>query len=304
MSEIKSDSSLKLRIKSALIFVPAVLLVLWAGSYPFTIMMAAGAMVAAFEWSRMVMTNKHPPRLLSRLAAGFTGLAVLFCGVLTDNLGYVKNPVLGFWFLLALCFPLYAYNFTHKGPKLRQVVFGLLYIGFSMNVMVWIRNGSPDGLFHMLTLMFIVWASDTCAYFSGKAIGGPKLAPRISPKKTWAGFLGSSVGAGLVAAGLACPWTLATFNVHTIGDMGQAGYFVLGFVLAMFGQAGDLFISIFKRFYGVKDTGTLIPGHGGILDRIDALLLVALLFGIVAMMMPPAPPLATAPVMVEKPAGK
>lgn len=296
MSESKMDSSLKLRIKSALIFVPAVLLVLWAGSYPFAVMMAAGAVVAAFEWSRMVLTGKHPPRLLTRLAAGSCGLAVLFCGLLTDNLGYVKNPVLGFWFLLALCFPIYAYNFTHKGPKLRQLVFGLLYIGFSMNVMVWLRNGSPDGLYHMLTLMFIVWASDTCAYFSGKAIGGPKLAPRISPKKTWAGFLGSSIGAGFVAAGLASSWVLTTFNVHTIGDMGQAAYFALGFVLAMFGQAGDLFISIFKRFYGVKDTGTLIPGHGGILDRIDALLLVALLFGIVAMVLPPAERLPGEPV--------
>jgi phosphatidate cytidylyltransferase len=282
--EKKIDSSLRLRAKSALIFVPAVLLVLWAGGFPYTLMMAAGAVVAAFEWSRMVMTGKHPPRLLTRLAAGAAGLAVFVSGMLTDKDGFVTNPVLGFWFLLALCFPIYAYNFTHKGPKLRQLVFGVLYIGFSMNIMVWLRNGDAHGLFHMLTLMFIVWASDTCAYFTGKAIGGPKLAPRISPKKTWAGFIGSSVGAGLVAAGMACPWTLTTFNTATIGGMGPTAYFALGFVLAMFGQAGDLFISIFKRHYGIKDTGTLIPGHGGILDRIDALLLVALLFGVVKML--------------------
>ena len=146
-------------------------------------------------------------------------------------------------------------------------------------MMIWLRNGTAYGFYNMLTLLLLVWSSDSFAYFTGRAIGGPKLAPKISPKKTWAGFWGSSVGAGVVLAGLACPWVLAQFDIETIGHLSWAGYAALGFVLAMAGQAGDLFISIFKRHYGVKDTGSLIPGHGGILDRIDALLLVALLFG-------------------------
>jgi phosphatidate cytidylyltransferase len=280
----KIDSSLKLRVKSALIFGPAVLLILWFGGIPFTLMMTAGAMVGAFEWARMVTTGTRPPRQLTFVSALATGLAVLIGGLNRNNAGFASNPITAFWCLFAFCFMVVAYNIARKGPKLQQLLFGIIYIGFSMAVMVWIRNGSADGLFHMLTLLFIVWASDICAYFTGKAIGGPKLAPKISPKKTWAGFIGSSLGAGAVAAAMALPEVTAYFGVHTLRDAGPAGYFVTGFVLGMFGQAGDLFVSIFKRHYGIKDTGTLIPGHGGILDRIDALLLVALVFGLLAML--------------------
>ena len=131
----------------------------------------------------------------------------------------------------------------------------------------------------MLTLLLIIWASDVSAYFSGKAIGGKKLAPKISPKKTWAGFIGSSIGAAIIAA------VSTLFVTKTIGHMSWFGYAVMGSTLAMFGQVGDLLISVFKRHYGIKDTGTIIPGHGGILDRIEALLFVALLFGSLTMLM-------------------
>ena len=174
-----------------------------------------------------------------------------------------------------------------SGQRYRAVlmIFGIVYIGFSMGMMVWLRNSSDYGLYNMLTLLLIVWASDIFAYFAGKTIGGLKLAPKISPKKTWAGFIGSSVGAAVVAAGLTCPCLLAKWDVVTIGHMSWTGYAAMGFVLAMFGQAGDLFISFIKRCCNVKDTGSLIPGHGGLLDRIDALLLVSLLFGVIVIIL-------------------
>ncbi len=170
-----------------------------------------------------------------------------------------------------------------KKCRLLIMIFGVAYIGLSSAIMIWLRTSTAYGLYNMLTLLLIVWASDISAYFAGRAIGGPKLAPTISPKKTWAGFIGSSVGSGIVAGGLACPALLSKFSITTIGHMPPVDYAAMGFVLAMFGQAGDLFISIFKRRYGVKDTGTLIPGHGGVLDRIDALLLVSLVFGLIVM---------------------
>jgi phosphatidate cytidylyltransferase len=283
MTGKKLDHSLRTRVKSAALFAPPVLFVLWWGGYPFTLMMALGAMTAAFEWSRMVMTGKRPPRQLTRLAAGICGLSVLSAGLNTDNMGHVKSPIMAFCFLLALCFLLFAYNFSRRGPALRELMLGVVYVGFSMQVMIWLRNShpDPDGLDAMLTLLLIIWASDSSAYFAGKAIGGPKLAPKISPKKTWAGFLGSSVGAGAVASALACP--LFTGKFHTVGGLGTGAYFALGFLLGAVGQMGDLFKSIFKRRYGLKDMGTLIPGHGGLLDRIDALLAAALAFGMIAM---------------------
>lgn len=156
-------------------------------------------------------------------------------------------------------------------------LFGLAYIGAACCMMIKLRTGATGGefitaeekgLFNMLMLLGIVWGSDICAYFTGRTLGGPKLAPKISPKKTWSGFIGSSVGAALIAAPLAQAFH---FSPMIYGQ--------LAFVLAMFGQAGDLLISIFKRRYGVKDTGTIMPGHGGVLDRIDALMLVSLIFG-------------------------
>ncbi len=270
------DSSLKTRLRSALILAPVVLFVLWVGSGAFTLMMALAGGIAVFEWTRMVLIGQaNTPQRFSEFAGFLAGLGIAGSGM-------TGNPAVGFWFFLALGFLLFAYNFSQKGPSLRQVIFGFIYIGFAVSVMVWLRNGTAYGLYHMLTLLFIVWASDSFAYFAGRAIGGPKLAPVISPKKTWSGFFGGSVGSALVAAGMSCPFVLNVSGVETLGGMGPTGYAVMGFFLSMVGQGGDLFKSIFKRHYGIKDTGAIIPGHGGVLDRIDALLMVALVFGVIA----------------------
>ncbi len=267
---VKTDSSLKTRIKSAAIFAPAVLVIIFFGGWGFALMMAAAAAVSMREWGGMLLKAYAYPRGLVTLSAGLAALAVLVGHLLGGGV-----PVLVF--TLSLCFLLFAYNYAQQGPALRLFVGGFVYVVTSLGVMVWLRAGIDNGLFHFLTLLFIVWASDSFAYLFGRLIGGPKLAPAISPKKTWAGFVGSSLGAGAIAALMASPWVV--INGVQPALAAPLSYFALGAFLGMVGQVGDLLVSYFKRLYGVKDTGTLIPGHGGILDRIDALLLVALVYG-------------------------
>lgn len=256
------------RMKSALLLAPVAIFVVFWGGKLFGLMAAAIAAIAVFEWVRMV--EKDGKFFLPWVGAGVAGVAAIASALLLD-------PVLSLWFHAGMAFLMFAAVYAADGKDGLRDAFGVIYIGFSVSVMLWLRLAGNDGLYHFLMLMLLIWASDSFAYFAGRAIGGPKLAPVISPKKTWAGFFGSSFGAALVVGAMGCPWLVETLHVTPLASWQVLA--AVGFVLAMFGQAGDLFISLLKRHYGVKDTGALIPGHGGILDRIDALLLVAPLFG-------------------------
>jgi phosphatidate cytidylyltransferase len=267
------NSGFKARVRSALIILPFVLAIIWLGGWAFVIAAAAAAGIAGYEWSRMVLTGQSKIQVVTSVSAAASAAGVFAAGM-------VDSPLAILVFILSLCFLVFAVCYAQSRRGAGLLSFGIAYVCFSLAAIVWLRHGdSTQGLYHLATVFFCVWASDTFAYFSGRAIGGPKLAPKISPKKTWAGFVGSSLGAGLVAYGLALPLTRALLgDVYTINDWSPAAYALMGVLLGMVGQAGDLSISYFKRKFGIKDTGALIPGHGGILDRIDALMLVALVF--------------------------
>lgn len=152
-------------------------------------------------------------------------------------------------------------------PRKREILaFAAPYVLICALAFVLLREFS--GSHHTLLLILSIWASDTCAYFFGSLIGGAKLAPKISPGKTWAGFWGAMVGGGVM------------YSLFALSGTTAAGFpgFLVGAVIGGAGQAGDLFLSWVKRQAGVKDSGDLIPGHGGILDRIDSLLLASLLY--------------------------
>jgi len=143
---------------------------------------------------------------------------------------------------------------------------GICYVGFPALAFTLLRNDPDFGFAAVLWIFLIVWAADILAYFAGRIIGGPKLAPMISPKKTWAGLGGAVAGSTLVSSIFAY-----VFNLN-----GVLALAILAGCLAVVEQAGDLFESALKRFHGVKDSGALIPGHGGVIDRVDGLIAVAI----------------------------
>lgn len=165
---------------------------------------------------------------------------------------------------------------------------GLAYVGFAAWILVALRSHA-DGAVVVLELVSAVVATDVGAYFAGRTFGGPKIAPRISPSKTWAGLIGGMIAAGLILAG----WQFY-FNYMMESRLqgyggGAAGpnpwsYVPAGALVAVIAQAGDFFESWMKRRAGVKDSGRLIPGHGGLFDRLDGLLAVSFVLGILLLL--------------------
>ncbi len=149
-------------------------------------------------------------------------------------------------------------------------VIGVLYLGLNLLALIWLRSQPEIGRDLTFFLLLSVWAVDTGAYFAGRLIGGPKLAPRFSPSKTWAGLFGGMAA----AAAIGLLWAFIA------GARQPQLALLLGPLIAVIAQTGDIMESALKRRAGAKDSGTLIPGHGGILDRIDGLLLAAPFFAL------------------------
>lgn len=245
-------ADLGIRTLSAAVLIPLVLLAEWLGGIWFEILVALLGVGVAREWSRIVFKGE-PLQLALHLAA----VAAALAGILSNHPLYAATAIVA----LQL-----ASMFLGRKPLSIWSSTGVLYAGLPCLALLLIRNDAVWGVVGVLWCFAMVWAADIMAYFAGRTIGGPKLAPSISPKKTWAGLGGAVAGAAL--ASLAVAWFAGI-------DAGLP-LALLAAVLAVVEQAGDLFESSLKRAYGVKDSGTMIPGHGGVLDRIDGLIAVAM----------------------------
>ena len=155
---------------------------------------------------------------------------------------------------------------------------GILYIGLAAATLMALREGA-NGFLSVLTVVAMVIATDVGAYFAGRTIGGPKIAPKISPSKTWAGLGGGALLSGLTLVGI----FLAGLNDRSY-EVLALSLFGIGILAAIVAQAGDFFESWMKRKAGVQDSGNLIPGHGGLFDRVDGLLAVAFVIGLVMLL--------------------
>jgi phosphatidate cytidylyltransferase len=260
------------RVLTAIILAPLVLVLVFLGPmWLITLVVAGVAMLAAWEFLALTEhRGAKPPRVLT---LGSIGL--LFAG----NFQWPDETITLFG-LLAIVLLVYC---TFASPVDRALsdatssVFALFYLGLTL-ISIPMLRGATNGPSLLAFLFLTVWAGDTVAMYAGRMFGRRKMAPNLSPNKTWTGAVGSVVGAAAVAGILLELSTyLAEWNSVKLSFADAAWWYwlALAVVVNLAAQVGDLAESALKRSAGVKDSGTLLPGHGGVLDRIDALLLAA-----------------------------
>jgi phosphatidate cytidylyltransferase len=224
-----------------------------------------------------MFSNNTNIRLLSALFL----IPVVVIGIMMG--GWVFGGLMGLTFAIAYAEWVQLCKATNR--TLIYISVGTIYFLISFSEFIYLRLFLDNGVYLTLLCVFIMWGSDTGGYILGKKIGGPLMSPTISPKKTWAGMAGAVIGASLVfTLGLYIAPFVTNFIPNTISPtlLQLPLFIIVGAVLGYVGQIGDLLISSLKRKAHAKDSGHLIPGHGGILDRIDSLLLVIPIFVIVA----------------------
>ena len=243
-----------LRAASAVVLAPAAVLATWAGGLWFLVLILLACALLAVEWAMM------SARGVWRLMASAVALG-LFAAVVTAHAGQLSLA------LVLLVFGATAAGLfaRSRGQEALDAAYGVLYLGWPAVLMIWLRDGfSVIGLTWIMLVFAVTWAADIAAYLAGSLLGGPKLWPRFSPNKTWSGFIG-----GLTAGSIA-GWAIA--SGFDLGLPNPLWGVALGLAGAGATMAGDLWESALKRRFGVKDAGSLIPGHGGLLDRVDGLM--------------------------------
>ncbi|WP_262695110.1 phosphatidate cytidylyltransferase [Kordiimonas aquimaris] len=258
-----SDNLFK-RIISALALLPVVLGAIYLGDWWFYTLLVIGGYMMTTEWHMMLKNNQKPYIIGSFLCVSTLPLPILVFQ--TEETQFALWTI-GIILLFALILLLY------RPAKLSQIdssasvatsLSGVAYIGLAILSLMWLRHLDNDGLL-VIWLFFAVWAMDVGGYFAGKSIGGPKLAPSISPKKTWAGLIGGMLLAALVSLVIS----------YLFGWGTPLNFAIAGAVVALVAQLGDLYESAIKRHMDIKDSGSIIPGHGGILDRVDGIIFAA-----------------------------
>lgn len=246
---------LGVRLASASLLIPLALAGVWYGGWPFFLLMALIVSRLSVEWGRMTAPE----------TGGRAALAVAAAILLAMSATRLDAHEAA-WSVLVLSALAVALVFGRLTQRLTDVAFGVIYIGAPTLATLWLRDGG--GGFDWTALLFAVtWSADTGAFLVGSVLKGPKLEPRLSPKKTWSGLFGGLL-AGTAAGALAPAFLDLPISAVMAGAVGLVGSAAT--------IAGDLWESALKRRFGVKDTGGLIPGHGGLLDRVDGLMFAAL----------------------------
>ena len=250
--------NLIVRVASAAVLAPIVLAIAYVGGWIFLILCGLAAAGIFWEWTHL-MAGRAELRLL---APGWAGL---LAALVLVGLGYPAAAAA----VIALG-ALVTGAVTLAGPAGQGIgvlwaTGGVIYAGIGFLSPALLRTNGKLGFEAFLFVALIVWMTDILAYFVGRGVGGPRLWPRVSPNKTWSGAIGGLVGG--VAAGIVVAYASGIGRLASLG--------VIALALSLLAQAGDLFESAVKRRFGAKDTGRIIPGHGGLMDRLDGFLFAA-----------------------------
>jgi phosphatidate cytidylyltransferase len=248
---------LVLRIVSAAILAPLAVGIAWLGGWAFFTFWTLAAAGILWEWRRMVA---------DRGAAGGLGECALVAAAIAAMVGFG-----GVAALILLYGAVVECLAARAGQRRLWIAGGIVYAGALPVASILLRADARYGFVAIVFLFAVTWATDVLAYFVGRLVGGPKLWRRVSPNKTWSGAIGGAAG-GIAAA-------LTVIHLaHIANSLAVAG---LALLLSIASQAGDLFESALKRRFGVKDASHIIPGHGGIMDRLDGFLAAAVLAAII-----------------------
>jgi phosphatidate cytidylyltransferase len=257
-----SDPDLVRRFVSAIILAPLTVVAAWLGGWLFVVFWLAASLVVLYEWNRLVQSQHN-------VALYACEVAVLTATVLALHLA--RNPALA---LVAMGLGLGIALAIARAGERRWSAVGVVYAAAVVAGPVILRDDPQFGFAAILWLFAVVWGTDVGAYFAGRTFGGPKLWARMSPKKTWSGFIGGIlVGVALAAL------VLSFFSISP-----RPGLLIFSAVIAAISQGGDLFESFVKRRFDAKDAGSIIPGHGGVMDRLDGFLvagMAAAMFGLI-----------------------
>lgn len=256
-----------IRLASALILFGIALVVVGLGGWPFAAWIVLACVLMAIEWERMTQAP------FSWTGVIISSLAVAAASALSV-LGRYEFAI------AAVCIgAVLSVIHAQLSKRHRRWAFSVpIYFGIPAIILIWQRN-EPEGFVTVLWFLFVVWATDSWAMIAGRIFKGPLLAPVLSPKKTWSGFFGGTIGAigiGSIYAAVA-------------GRMPDLWLVIAMIAIALVGQAGDVLESAIKRRFQAKDAGTTIPGHGGFLDRMDSLLAATLVLAVIGAAWPEFP---------------
>lgn len=244
-------SNLGLRVASAVVMVPAAIAAAWFGGWPYLVLIAIAVALLSIEWGGMSAPNA-PTRVSAAVAAAV--LVAIFVGY--------RGDFIWAWGAILLMAAVAAVIARGVAARPADTAYGVLYIAPAALCLVWLRQ-THQGEWWTLMLFAATWSADIGAFAVGSALKGPKLWPRFSPNKTWSGFVGGLLAAMVAGAAMAL---LPYFQLNIFAAA------AIGLLVGLATMAGDLWESALKRRFGVKDSGDLIPGHGGLLDRVDGLM--------------------------------